>query len=377
MVRFLHTGDWQLGMTRHYLPEEAQARFTQDRFDAVRRMLSGARDAGCAFAVVAGDVFESNDVDRRTVARGLEAMGESRLPVLLLAGNHDPLDASSIYASRTFLEQVPDNVRVLADGDPVAVAEGVEVVGAPWPSKRPLYDLVERAFGSLEPVEDRVRIGVAHGGIDSLAAVRDDPALIPFETVRRLFAERRLTYLALGDRHSLTRCDEEGRVWYAGTPEPTDHDEVEPGRALVVDAQPDAVRCAPLEVARWRFLRREIELRSAEEVAALGEWLDAAEGKECTVLRLLLSGSLRLSEKARLDELFEHARDLYASLEVWGRQRDLTIVPDDDDFDDLGLAGFAKEAVDALRALAGRDDEEGFDARNALTFLVRLARRAT
>ncbi len=33
---FLHASDWQLGMTRHLLSQEAQVRFTQDRTDAVR-----------------------------------------------------------------------------------------------------------------------------------------------------------------------------------------------------------------------------------------------------------------------------------------------------------------------------------------------------
>ncbi len=383
MVRFLHTGDWQLGMTRHFLPEEAQARFTQDRFDAVRRMLVGAHEAGCRFAVVAGDVFETNQVDRRTVVRGLEAMGEAALPILLLPGNHDPLDASSVFTSPTFVEAKPDNVSVLFDSRPVDVGDGVEVVGAPWPTKRPLEDLVVPAFGALEPLAEpgtpnasgpTYRIGVAHGGLDSVAAMRDDPALIPFDAVRQLFDERRLTYLALGDRHSLTRCDEEGRIWYAGSPEPTDHSESAPGKALVVDLGPGAVRALPVDIGRWRFIQHEIELYSANDVEALAKKLEDAPDKERTVLRLVLSGALQLTDKARLDDVVENGRDLFASIDVWGRQQDLKILPQDADFGDLGLAGFAHEAVQTLRTIAARDDEEGFDARNALTLLVRLAR---
>jgi predicted HTH transcriptional regulator len=33
-MRFLGTSDWQLGMTRHFLSEGAQERFSQARFDA-------------------------------------------------------------------------------------------------------------------------------------------------------------------------------------------------------------------------------------------------------------------------------------------------------------------------------------------------------
>ncbi|HEY4378681.1 MAG TPA: hypothetical protein VGM93_16045 [Acidimicrobiales bacterium] len=36
MTRFVHTADWQLGMTRHFLGAEAQARFSAARIDAIR-----------------------------------------------------------------------------------------------------------------------------------------------------------------------------------------------------------------------------------------------------------------------------------------------------------------------------------------------------
>lgn len=38
MVKFIHTSDLHLGMQAHFLPDEARARFAQDRFDAVRRI---------------------------------------------------------------------------------------------------------------------------------------------------------------------------------------------------------------------------------------------------------------------------------------------------------------------------------------------------
>ena len=106
MVRFLHTGDWQLGMTRHFLTDEAQARYAQDRLDAIRRMGVIARNEDCAFVVVAGDVFDSNQVNRQTVGRTLEALRAVPVPVYLLPGNHDPLDLSSVYLTREFLEGI-------------------------------------------------------------------------------------------------------------------------------------------------------------------------------------------------------------------------------------------------------------------------------
>lgn len=136
-MRFVATADWQLGMTAHYLDDEARPRFQQARLDAVRRIGEVARERGAEFVVVCGDVFESNQLDRSIVARTFEVLRSFTVPVVLLPGNHDPLDAASIYDSRAFRDRVPDHVHVLRDSAPYAVVEGVEIVGAPWFSKHP------------------------------------------------------------------------------------------------------------------------------------------------------------------------------------------------------------------------------------------------
>ena len=126
MVRFLHTSDWQLGMTRRFLDEDAQARFTAARFEAITEIARVATSERCEFVVVAGDVFETNQIDRRTVLRACERLGEIAVPVFLLPGNHDPLDAGSVFNSPAFLAKMPANVVVLTDTSPRIVRAGVE-----------------------------------------------------------------------------------------------------------------------------------------------------------------------------------------------------------------------------------------------------------
>ena len=97
MARFIHTGDWQLGMTRHFLSSEAQARYSEARLEAVKAIAKLARDEECSFVVVSGDVFESNHLARSVVVRALDAMAGFDMPLYLLPGNHDPIDATSVY----------------------------------------------------------------------------------------------------------------------------------------------------------------------------------------------------------------------------------------------------------------------------------------
>jgi DNA repair exonuclease SbcCD nuclease subunit len=359
-------------MKRRYLAEEAQARFADARFAAVRRLAAIADEQGCAFAVVCGDVFESNQVERRTLARALDALGAFRVPVFLLPGNHDPLDGASIFRQAAFRERAPAQVRVLDGEAPVAAAPGVELVAAPWRSKRPGRDLVAAVCAGLAPAAGVIRVCVGHGAVDALSPDRDDPARIELAAAEAALREGRIHYLALGDRHSRTPVGDTGRVFYAGTPEPTDFDEQAPGEALVVTL--DATRCevAPQPVGTWRFLRRrELRLDGPPDLDALEAWLLALPAKERCVLRLECAGSLDLRAAARLDALLERARDLFAGLELWNP--DLRVRPADADFEELGLAGFAARAAERLRAQARAEGEGAERARDALALLLRLA----
>lgn len=364
-------------MTRHFLGDEAQAAYSLARLDAVRELGRLAQDTACEFVVVAGDVFESNQVDRRTVARAFEALAQVSVPVYLLPGNHDSLDAASVYRSPCFAEHQPRHVRVLTDTEVLEVRPGLELVGAPWTSRRPLEDLVARTCASLEPARGKVRVCVGHGAIDTFAPDPNDPALIRLAAAEDALRSRRIHYLALGDRHSLTPVGATGRIHYCGSPEPTDYDEDAPGHVLVVNVDEGHVAVEPRRVGVWRFARQSFAVNREDDLEALASWLEEQPSKDRTVLKLGFSGTLTLTLAARLEDTLEHARDLYAAVESPERHRDLVVLPDDEDFRGLDLAGFAAAAVDRLRAslTAGSRDAEA--AGDALKLLVRLARRAS
>jgi len=367
VIRFLQTADWQLGMRRHFLDEEAQPRFMQARVDAIEAIGRLAAEHACDFVAVCGDVFESNQVDRRTIGRTLEALASVPCPVYLLPGNHDPLDAGSIYRSREFALRKPAHVHVLDTGAPVPVSAGLEIVGVPWTTKRPGRDLVAEAVEHLEPSDDVVRVCIAHGMIDRLSPDRNDPALIHLDVAQRAIEERRIHFLALGDHHSTRRISP--RIWYAGTPEATDYDEAEPGQILLVEIEEGGeCRVEPHRLGRWRFKRKSFELASIEDIEVLSTWLADLTRKDCTILKLEFRGALNLRARARFDEVIQHAQPLFAS--VRADDRELVVLPDDLDLSDLGLTGFAQSTVEVLTRRAATDAP----ARDALALLYRLAR---
>lgn len=373
MVKFLHTADWQLGMTRHFLKGEAQARFNDARLNAIEQMGNIAINEGCEFVVVCGDVFESNQVGRQVLTRAFEKMGAaSGVRFYLLPGNHDPLDASSIYRSPTFEEHKPDNVVVLDGSEVVQPLVGVELIAAPWPNKRPTSDLVEEACRGLEPT-DAVRIVVGHGATDdpSLSPNRKGPELIGLEGLGERVRAGVIHYVALGDRHSKTNVGDTGQVWYAGTPEPTDYDEVDPGNALVVEVDADNIRVEAKRVATWKFESRDWELNGDEDIDGLEEWLRGLGDKDRTIVKLAMVGSVSLGQKARLDGILDHHGELLGALETWEKRSELVVLPDEVDHERLGLSGFARDAVAELSEMA-KDGEDAVTARGALALLYRL-----
>jgi DNA repair exonuclease SbcCD nuclease subunit len=375
-MRFLHTADWQLGMTRHFLDSDAQARYSAARRDAVASLGRLAEETSAEFVVVAGDVFDANQLAPSVISQSLEAMSAIGVPVYLLPGNHDPLDASSVYTSALFAAECPDNVTVLDRAGTWDIRPGLQIVAAPWRSKKPTTDLTAGVLADL-PADGTARILVAHGGVDALDPDLANPALIRQAGLRDALDRGAVHYVALGDKHSRTEVAD-GRVWYSGSPEVTNYDHVErdPGHVLAVDIDLDdpahPVVVDSHTVGSWRFLTLHHELNNSRDVADLDVNLDQLPDKDRTVVQLALVGTLTVTDRATLDGCLDKYARRFACLDSWDRHTDLAVLPADDEFDDLGIGGFASDAVAELMDTARSDGNGAGAAQAALALLLRL-----
>lgn len=371
-IRFIHTSDWQLGMTRAFLSPEAASRFSQARIDAISALGKLATKHDARFIIVAGDVFESNQLSRKTLMRALDALESLPVPVFLLPGNHDPLDAASIFSTREFM-QVSNHIIVLRDMAPVEVPDmsGVEVVGAPWRTKHPGSDLCRDLADSLDSTKSIIRVAVAHGQVNVLSPDISRPDVIELARVEQAMQDNKFHYLALGDRHSVKEVGGTGRVRYSGAPVATAFDEIDPNKALLVELELcGGCRVEPLEVGAWSFIDAERAMNGPEDLASFEKWLNELSNKECTAVKVGFEGSINLATAAALDELMDAKSELFASLRRRERTTDLAIVPDELDQDSVSLSGYARDTWNELLDKAQKDDQV---AQDALRLFYRLS----
>ncbi|SDS19911.1 metallophosphoesterase family protein [Corynebacterium timonense] len=372
---FVHTSDLQLGMTRAFLPPEAQARFDASRLAAIARLGEIATERGAEFIVVAGDVFEHNALEKQTRGRAFEALKALPVPVYLLPGNHDPLVADSMFSTTREL----DNVRVLDSFEPVEVRGGVEIVGAPLMAKHASEDLVAKALRPLGPT-DALRIAVGHGQVEARTS-EAGADLIDLAAVEAKLADGTIDYLALGDTHSTRSLGTSGRVWFSGAPETTDfHDhapgatggETDSGNALVVTVTKGNAEVETVRVGEWTFDALHWEVTDDGDVSALLDQLAAYPDKARTVVKYSIVGTLGLEATRALEQGIGELEPVFAALYERTRLMDLHLEPGPDELANLPVSGFAHAAMEELIELSADDPT----ARDAVNLLFRLSTEA-
>jgi hypothetical protein len=249
---------------------------------------------------------------------------------------------------------------------------GVEIVGAPWRSRRPLSDPAAPGYADLTPAPaGTTRILLAHGQLTSLSGGMSDVPTIDQAALEAAVADGRLQYVGLGDRHSTTQVSE--RIWFSGTQEVTAPEETDPGNVLKVTIGAGAIEVEPIRVGAWHMVEQHAELFDEEALNGLEDWFAELPSKERTYVRLAADGSLPLPLLSRVDAMLDAQGEVFASVERWAKFWTVRPAPDAADLDALQLSGPARAAMEELRqALAGGDESAGA----ALSLMHRLARDA-
>jgi DNA repair exonuclease SbcCD nuclease subunit len=311
-ITLLHTADWQLGRSyRHFAAEDAAA-LSEARFEVIDTIAALCVQHAVDAVLVAGDVFDAQDIGDTALRRAFARMGAIDCPVVLLPGNHDCAIEGGIYARAQQLGVVPDNVLLALEMAPMHLCDGrVCVLPAPL-SARQSSELALARWDHMPSADGAYRVGLAHGSAaGALPMAPQQHNLIDLACIE----SARLDYLALGDWHGALALAP--RAHYSGTPEPDRFKANDAGGVLLVtlcgSALPVVQRIATAQ-CQWRS--HSVVLDAVRGAAAL---TDLAEFRTNDVVQLRFSGLLGLEEMAalrlRLDALRAQVRAADITLE--------------------------------------------------------------
>lgn len=356
-MKIIHSADWQLGKPFRRFEPEVRAALTEARFDAIDAIGRTAAENDSHHVIVAGDIFDTEGPEDRTIIQAVSRMNRHACHWWLLAGNHDFARNGGLWDR--VRQRAGEKITVLAEPEPREIEPGAWLLPAPLVHRHNLDDPTE-LFDSMETRDARVRIGIAHGSIRGFGAQGETGNQIAPDRARR----SRLDYLALGDWHGALQVDE--RTWYAGTPEPDRFHRDDPGCALLVELSAGtAPAVTPIRTGRFQWLIRDWTVNDAQGFEAACNTLLSAIDPPSMLVQLSVAGITSLTDRiAILGHLDNDLRHRLRYLDV--RADDLAGRPGDDDLAMLAVEGVLGAAAGRLNACIEAGGPDAVIARRAL-----------
>jgi len=278
-LKYLHLADLHLDQPlfggRLGLPYEKAKKRERECREVLAEAVALAQREAVEIILIAGDLWEEDNLHPDTVPFVFDTLGRAGLPVVIAPGNHDYYSPVSHYSDditrARFGRSWPENVHIFRDYDfshlIVPGLEGVSVTGLAYRSNQPVQ--LRRLGERLQPPDADIRICVVHG-------TREDD--IPPGKMRTLpFTDSELLaqpfdYIALGHFHTRAEIFAENgkiRATYPGSPFALAADETGAHGVLVGTITSGGV--APAELAFYeldprRIIRLKVDISGLEKV---------------------------------------------------------------------------------------------------------------
>ena len=321
-MKILHTADLHLGRTYRGLGAKGE-QLRRAQMETLGRIVDLAASEACDCVVVAGDLFDSNEVSGRLVRQSLVLFNRLDCDVLVLAGTHDPLTGSSVYHRPEFKDA--GNVRVFGVHGTSFEVAGFHIHGCPLDGScgaRPLRDL-------KPDQEAEGNVALAHGSIQIPSKSSDDDSIV----TRQEISTSGLDYVALGHWHKTADYSSGGvSAWYPGTPEALKFGESEgQGNVLLVTIDCGQVKVEARRVGRFSWVEKTIDVSVFPPGGALEDEIRSDAGED-VLARVKLTGTLPKGARVDVDELTEALEADFFHLEidaggVGRRQEDVEVFP--------------------------------------------------
>ncbi len=311
-VKLLHLADVHLDRPFVGLAASAARARRQELREAFERCLALAVAHRVDAVTVGGDLWEDEHVTPDTCRWVADRLGAVGVPVVLVAGNHDPLRPGGPYRRVEW----PPNVRVLpADPSPTHLGFHRQVLGplSVWGASWGAAPLTADALGTFSAPDDGgVHVLLLHGTVGHAAF--EPSAHCPFTAA----AVRAAGFDLCLAGHLHRGGVRDGVVVYPGSPEPLAWGETGRHTVALVELEPGAPPRVELhDINRRRYAEVDVDCEgarsSAEVERALRSAIVAAAadgGGEGLCLRAVLRGRVAPDCRIAVAELAAAGGDL-------------------------------------------------------------------
>jgi DNA repair exonuclease SbcCD nuclease subunit len=238
-LRLVHTSDVHLGA----YTGSSEAKWGERRAlmeDTFARVIDLANDCSADGLIIAGDFFDNDRVEAETVQFAAEQIARFRGRTFLIPGNHDPMDAGSIYW-RHDLEATARRLHIVREhGGEFVEPEGIDLVlwgraylDTDWHFK-PLEGLPQR-------LDRRWHVAMAHGHFVREGGDMGRSLLMKESEIAA--ASGHWDYMAFGHWEPHADVSSGGTTAvYSGAPMPLSDANQKAGWSMVVDFDEGGVR---------------------------------------------------------------------------------------------------------------------------------------
>ena len=353
-MRLIHTSDLHMGspLTAR-LPHEKIRQRKRELLSTFRRMVEEGARLGVSAVIIAGDLFDSENVGVRTVDEAAAVIaGAPEITFYYLTGNHE----KNAFADAGL--PLPENLRIFDTGWTYFDVGSLTIAGR--------SECAAGMFDTLSLSPERKNIVVLHGELRDRSA----PECVIGE---KEIPEDKVDLLCLGHYHTYAekKINRRTTAIYCGTPEGRGFDETGDKGFVLLD-----VREKKIETSFIPFAKRRLHEVSAD-ISVASRALDVHEAvreairdiPEKDLVRVVLTGERMPELRYDTETIVERFGHEYYHFEVRDASR-LALHPDDYRFDkslkgefirlvseEASLSEDERDAVIrcGLRALAGED----------------------
>lgn len=204
-MKFVHCADVHIGMEFSLNKLKSRQR-KAEILQSFLRLIEYCRDEAVELLLIAGDLFDNENVDAAVVEQVKSALGSiPQTDVYIAPGNHDPYSLTSPYRD----EGWSDNV-VIFNGTPKVIErpdKGYRIWGCGFESSFVMDRLL---MGVRLPKDELINIGILHGQLVGKNGRSEYNAITDSD-----IEKSGIDYLALGHVHKQTRVQRIGDTLYA------------------------------------------------------------------------------------------------------------------------------------------------------------------